>query len=68
MENTKTELERKVAAIDRKNRAINKMLDKKNLDGAERARQFNEMFMKSLETWGVTEDEYCDASVRQATE
>lgn len=66
MANEMTELERKVKAIDRINRRINKVLDKKNLGGADRAAAFNALFRRSLDAWGVSEDEYLDVSLKQS--
>ena len=60
-----SELERKVKAIDRINRRINAVLDRKPLDGDVRAVQFHNMFVKTLATWGVTEDEYLEVSLKQ---
>jgi hypothetical protein len=66
MENTKTELERKVEAIDRKNRRVARMLDGRGLTGTERADAFHDIFRKTLTTWGITEEEYIEASLNQS--
>lgn len=66
MENTKTELERKVDAIDRKGRRFREKLDRDGrLDPAQKADAFHAEFRKTLATWGVTEEEYLEVSLKQ---